>query len=94
MSSFEELTIEEKSKWEEIATNLKSFQIAFLNLCKLKKCIWCSKSFPEGIIRKRPMQDRMVNAYDWFIGEFLAHAKMTHGYDPEIINTFFEKLFI
>ncbi len=60
----------------------------YINLSEMKKCIWCSAKFPDGILRKNPGVAVPLLAHTWFTSEFLVHAQTTHGYSPEMIDVF------
>lgn len=89
---WEDLTEEEQNEWNNLAANLKTFQILFYQLCQKKNCIYCNTKFPEGIINKKPKEDRPLNAYDWFKPDFLVHTQTTHGLSPEDLQHYLEKI--
>lgn len=59
---------------------------SLLFLDKKKKCPYCKKKYPDGIINKFPGQKRPL--IDFLKGEFLFHLKSTHGYDEETFISF------
>jgi len=72
--------------------NLSYLQKAFVSFCRLKRCIWCKKKFPEGIILKTPEKITTINAFTWFSADFLIHARTTHGLDPNRITDILKEL--
>lgn len=90
MKSWEEISQEERDKWNDIASKVNNIQKLFITLVKSNKCIWCNKKM--NIIRKNPETNISLNSYQWFTPEFLVHAQTTHGYNPEIITDFLKQI--
>ncbi|MDD5178336.1 MAG: hypothetical protein PHT54_03605 [Candidatus Nanoarchaeia archaeon] len=90
---WEELTDKEKEEWEVLAKNITPLQKFWISLCLMRKCIYCKTKFEEGITRKHPRENNFpLNAYFWFTAKFLVHCQTTHGYCPEDITMFLEKI--
>ena len=72
--------------------NPNPVQLLFFALVRRKKCVWCKKKFPEGIILKTPEQDKKLNPYLWFTPDFLIHVQTTHGFSPEMVDDFLKEI--
>ena len=79
-----------KKFFEKIKLN--KAQYIFTQLTKEKKCIYCHKKYPDGIIRKTPQKFKDYDAYTWFTTEYLVHLQTTHGYTPDIMTNFIKQL--
>lgn len=94
---WQEMSQEEKSKWEELANNLPSAQKLYRNLARRDQqgkatCIWCKKHFEEGILRQNGLSSIPNNALVWFTSKFLVHAQTTHGFDPDAVSNMLNKI--
>ena len=81
------------NKLTEQINNPKPIQKLWLELTKKKECIYCSKRFEDGIVKKHPNKGKFIlSAFDWFTSEYLVHCQTTHGLEPDDITMFLEKL--
>jgi hypothetical protein len=71
---------------------LSDIQKLWVALCCSKKCVYCKKEFEDGLLNKYPGKNVIINPYVWFRAEYLVHLKTTHGFDPEDIGLFLEKI--
>lgn len=90
--NYEELSLEQKQFWENIAKKTTLTQNILINLCKTNKCIWCKKKFDGGIIKKHPGKFIPINAYVLFTAKYLVHCQTTHGLSPEILTDILNKI--
>lgn len=90
--SWEQLSSEQKGFFENLVKNLKPIQKLWVNLADKKECIYCKKKFEEGILRKSPYQDIPIGAYSWFTTDYLFHLQTTHGYTPDVMDSFLETI--
>jgi hypothetical protein len=86
MRNWKDLTKEEQEEWCEIAD--RPLSKIFMALVGQTKCIYCSTEFPDGLIKKTPKDNKGTNPFKWFNDDCLVHLKTTHGYTPEIIESF------
>lgn len=87
---FEELTKEEKFEIEKFAVENQNFLRLWKFLCNEKRCIWCKKEFPKGIIDPHPK--KILPLLSFFRPDFLVHIHTTHGYTQDILLIMCEEI--
>lgn len=62
-----------------------------LHLNQLKKCPFCKKKYPNGIMRDD--NAGKIRELAWMIKpDVLAHIQQTHGLNPQDLTTIFNKI--
>lgn len=92
MKKFEDLSAEEQKYWDKFGRNLTKLQILWIHLSNVKKCLYCKKNYPDGIVKKHPSAFFGLSAEKWFAQDWLFHIQSTHGLDPMSVTDMLHKI--
>ena len=85
--NWEDLTNEERMKWDEITKKFQRELVIIQKLMSSTKCFMCKTKFPNGLIEKNFGYDKDKKpVYVSPKGDFAAHLYTTHGLPKDFLN--------